>query len=49
MGYNPTNDASAGYISHKHKALLQRLSEAHKRKLRAELEYLIEQAASKLD
>jgi hypothetical protein len=49
MGYNPVNDVTAGYVSPKHKALLLSLSVAHKRKIRAELEWLIEQAASELD
>ena len=48
MAYNKDKDVTAGYISHEHQEMLEQLMEAHKRTKRAELEWLIEQAAAEL-
>jgi hypothetical protein len=45
MAYNPTNDATAGFISHEAAALLKLLATKHKRSKRGQLESLIEEAA----
>lgn len=47
MAYNKANDVTAGYISAYHKELLKKLAAKHSRKLRAEQELIIEQAALK--
>lgn len=49
MSYNKEKDVSAGYISPEHQIKLIKLKEANKRKKRAQLEVLIDEAYKKLN
>jgi hypothetical protein len=46
MPFNSTDHANLGYVDKKYKDMLDNLCAAHKRSIKAELEYLIEQAAN---
>jgi hypothetical protein len=46
MPFKTEQHANLGYVDKQYKELLDKLCDAHKRPIKAELEYLIEQAAT---